>query len=132
LLIKVNGVGPRLALAILSGLEPARFVQCVESADAAALVKIPGVGKKTAERLLIEMRDRIKQLAGVPGQASLTQSPEAVQQAESTAVDEAEAALISLGYKPQEASRAINQVAEDGMSSQDIIRQALRSMIPAG
>ncbi|WP_097461790.1 Holliday junction branch migration protein RuvA [Mangrovitalea sediminis] len=132
LLIKVNGVGPRLALAILSGLEPSRFVQCVERADTAALVKIPGVGKKTAERLLIDMRDRIKQLSGMPDTVSLPLSPGAVQRQDSSAVDEAEAALISLGYKPQEASRAISQVAEEGMSSQEIIRQALRSMIPAG
>lgn len=132
LLIKVNGVGPRLALAILSGLEPARFVHCVENADSAALVKIPGVGKKTAERLLIEMRDRIKQLTGLPDKAPVSLPTAGSASPETSAVDEAEAALIALGYKPQEASRAISKVAEDNMSSQDIIRQALRSMIPAG
>lgn len=132
LLIKVNGVGPRLALAILSGLEPARFVQCVESDDSAALVKIPGVGKKTAERLLIEMRDRIKQLTGLPDKAPVSLPVAGSTSPETSAVDEAEAALIALGYKPQEASRAVSKVADDGMSSQDIIRQALRSMIPAG
>lgn len=136
LLIKVNGVGPKLAVGILSGLDAQQFIRCVEARDAAALVKLPGVGKKTAERLLIEMADRIGQLEGqfVPstagelaGAANSAGGPEA-----SDPREEAEAALIALGYKPQEAAKAISKVAEDGMNSESLIRLALRSMIPAG
>ncbi|WP_372927414.1 Holliday junction branch migration protein RuvA [Marinobacter sp.] len=136
LLIKVNGVGPRLAVGILSGLDANQFIRCVEARDANALVKLPGVGKKTAERLLIEMTDRIGQLEGQfsPGSPSATVSPGASGAATATVhhpAEEAEAALIALGYKPQEASKAISKVAEDGMSSQELIRLALRNMIPA-
>lgn len=131
-LIKVNGVGPRLALGILSGLDAARFIRCVETRDVNALVKLPGVGKKTAERLLIEMVDRIKQLEGefVPG----TSADDSAGASEIPPVhkpgDEAEAALIALGYKPQEASRAVSRVAEAGMSREELIRLALKNMIP--
>ena len=130
LLIKVNGVGPKLALGILSGLDAQQFFRCVEARDANALVKLPGVGKKTAERLLIEMADRIGQLEGQftptsPG-TRLEPAPAAVHKP----VDEAEAALIALGYKPQEATRAVNRVAEEGMSREELIRLALKNMIP--
>ena len=131
LLIKVNGVGPKLALGILSGLDAGQFIQCVENRDANALVKLPGVGKKTAERLMIEMADRIRQLEGqfVPGPAggqAQTGSTPVVH----APADEAEAALIALGYKPQEASRAVGKVAEAGMSREELIRLALKNMIP--
>lgn len=132
LLIKVNGVGPRLGLGILSGLDAQQFIRCVENRDAAALVKLPGVGKKTAERLMIEMADRIGQLEGqfVPEAAS--GAPVAsTASTEHRPVDEAEAALIALGYRPQEAARAISRVAEEGMSAEDLIRLALKKMIPA-
>ncbi|RBW49792.1 Holliday junction branch migration protein RuvA [Marinobacter sp. F3R11] len=133
LLIKVNGVGPKLAIGILSGLDARQFIHCVEGRDIQSLVKLPGVGKKTAERLLIEMADRIKQLEGqfIPASAgSVTDTPQPVTSAHRPA-DEAEAALIALGYKPQEAERAIAKVAEEGMSSETLIRLALRNMIPA-
>lgn len=137
LLIKVNGVGPRLAVGILSGLDAHQFIRCVEARDANALVKLPGVGKKTAERLLIEMTDRIGQLEGqftpmssetTGGGASNATAPTSTHDPR----DEAEAALIALGYKPQEAAKAINKVEEEGMASQELIRLALRNMIPAG
>lgn len=136
LLIKVNGVGPKLAAGILSGLDANQFIRCVEARDASALVKLPGVGKKTAERLLIEMADRIGQLEGqfTPGSANTTVNagaPWAGTAAVHHPAEEAEAALIALGYKPQEASKAISRVAADGMSSQELIRLALRNMIPA-
>lgn len=136
LLIKVNGVGPKLAVGILSGLDAQQFIRCVEARDANALVKLPGVGKKTAERLLIEMADRIGQLEGrfapLSPEASSTGSDRRVVPANGPDPrDEAEAALIALGYKPQEAAKAISKVAEDGMSSEVLIRLALRSMIPA-
>jgi len=136
LLIKVNGVGPKLAVGILSGLDAQQFIRCVENRDSASLVKLPGIGKKTAERLLIEMADRIGQLEGqfVPTSPETTgvgqpggQGPAGVP----AATEEAEAALIALGYKPQEAAKAISKVAEEGMSSETLIRLALRNMIPA-
>lgn len=134
-LIKVNGVGPKLAVGILSGLDAGQFIRCVEARDINSLVKLPGVGKKTAERLLIEMADRIGQLEGqfVPatGEVSVDAATEPRKPGGHAPVEEAESALISLGYKPQEATRAISRVAEDGMTSQELIRLALRAMIPA-
>ncbi|MBW0146500.1 Holliday junction branch migration protein RuvA [Marinobacter arenosus] len=136
LLIKVSGVGPKLAVGILSGLDAEQFIRCVEARDANALVKLPGVGKKTAERLLIEMTDRIGQLEGqfVPASREATGTAMAGQDVSERGQDprdEAEAALIALGYKPQEAAKAISKVAEAGMSSEALIRLALRNMIPA-
>lgn len=136
LLIKVNGVGPKLAVGILSGLDAQQFIRCVESRDSASLVKLPGVGKKTAERLLIEMADRIGQLEGQfvpmsPEAAGAGQQPGIAASHGASASEEAEAALIALGYKPQEAAKAISKVAEEGMSSETLIRLALRNMIPA-
>ncbi|ROT99581.1 Holliday junction branch migration protein RuvA [Marinobacter sp. R17] len=133
LLIKVNGVGPKMALAILSGLDSQQFVRCVDNRDVASLVKIPGVGKKTAERLLIEMGDRLGKLEGMPQiNADVPTLNTANQPDAHKPEDEAEAALISLGYKPQEAAKAVSRVAEAGMSSQEMIRLALKNMIPAG
>lgn len=136
LLIKVNGVGPKLAVGILSGLDAHQFIRCVENRDSASLVKLPGVGKKTAERLLIEMADRIGQLEGqfVPTSPETTGLGQLGGHGPSggpVATEEAEAALIALGYKPQEAAKAISKVAEEGMSSETLIRLALRNMIPA-
>ncbi len=121
-LIKVNGVGPKLALTVLSGVDVSEFVALVLAGDSAALVKLPGVGKKTAERLVIEMRDRLKDYET----PSVGVTPTA---RKADAGSEAEEALIALGYKPQEATRAIASVAADDMSVEDIIRQALKAMI---
>lgn len=136
LLIRVNGVGPKLAAGILSGLDANQFIRCIEARDASALVKLPGVGKKTAERLLIEMTDRIGQLEGQFTPASPNAMTNSGMPGAGTATghdprEEAEAALIALGYKPQEASKAISKVSKEGMSSQELIRLALRNMIPA-
>lgn len=128
-LIKVNGVGPKMALAILSTLEADEFVRTVHSDDLNRLVKVPGVGKKTAERLLIEMRDRLKdwQVGNIP-----TALEQAVDDKEAKVsadvVAEAESALVALGYKPTQAAKLIQSVYENGMSSDQIIRQALRSL----
>lgn len=135
LLIKVNGVGPKLAVGILSGLDAQQFIRCVENRDSGSLVKLPGVGKKTAERLLIEMADRIGQLEGqfVPASTEVTglnPGPGQGTSGRPDANEEAEAALIALGYKPQEATRAIGKVSEEGMTSETLIRLALRNMIP--
>ncbi|HEY1026376.1 MAG TPA: Holliday junction branch migration protein RuvA [Pseudomonas sp.] len=126
-LIRLNGVGPKLALALMSGLEVDELVRCVQAQDTAALVKVPGVGKKTAERLLVELKDRFKAWESIPSIAPLVVEPQ-LAQAVSSAENDAVSALISLGYKPQEASRAVAAVKEDGLSSEDLIRRALRGM----
>jgi Holliday junction DNA helicase RuvA len=129
-LIKVNGVGPKLALTILSGIEVGQFVACVQHGDFATLVKLPGVGRKTADRLLIEMRDRLKDWApqglvteaGVAGEVAVPAANQLLQDAES--------ALVALGYKPVEASRAISASYNDTIqSSEELIRQALKAMV---
>jgi len=134
LLIKVNGVGPKLAVGILSGLDAQQFIRCVETRDVNALVKLPGVGKKTAERLLIDMADRIGQLEGQFVPSDIPASGETGAGTPPAAgpdpAEEAEAALIALGYKPQEAAKAIGRVAEPGMNSEALIRLALKNMIP--
>lgn len=129
-LLKVNGVGPRLGLTILSSIEPNEFVRCIVNNDTASLVRLPGVGKKTAERLVIEMRDKL-----TDWQPSLpVASAEPNQTAKKSGirhhiVQDAISALISLGYKPVEASRAVAKVDDSSLSSEEIIRQALREMV---
>ena len=126
-LIKVNGVGPKLALTILSGMDGNAFASCVLAGDSAALVKLPGVGKKTAERLVIEMRDRLKdwQVDSIDGANSSKRGSFG-----GGMVADAESALVALGYKVQEASRAIAAVNDDSVSnSEDLIRLALQSMV---
>lgn len=125
-LIKVSGVGPKLALAILSGMSADEFVGCVQRGDSAALTRVPGVGKKTAERLVVEMRDRVKDWQGV------SLSLDAVSKAAEPVVDalkDAISALVALGYKPPEASRMVNAVASEGLASEEIIRLALRAAV---
>jgi Holliday junction DNA helicase RuvA len=124
-LIKVSGVGPKMALAILSGMTTTDFVHSVQTNDTATLVKLPGVGKKTAERLIVEMRDRLENFGGA---ASLGMSSASADN-QPNAVKEAESALITLGYKPQEAARMVNACTGEEKTSQELIRQALKSMI---
>ncbi|WP_286787520.1 MULTISPECIES: Holliday junction branch migration protein RuvA [unclassified Pseudomonas] len=127
-LIRLNGVGPKLALALMSGFEVDELVRCVQAQDASALVKIPGVGKKTAERLLVELKDRFKAWESLPSIAPLmmeTAAGKPVVTAETDAVS----ALVSLGFKPREASRAVSAIAEEGLSSEDLIRRALKGMV---
>jgi Holliday junction DNA helicase RuvA len=126
-LIRLNGVGPKLALALMSGLEVDELVRCVQAQDTSVLVKVPGVGKKTAERLLVELKDRFKAWETLPAMAGLVVEPRVG--GASSAENDAVSALISLGYKPQEASRAVSAIKEDGMSSEDMIRRALKGMI---
>jgi Holliday junction DNA helicase RuvA len=123
-LLKVNGVGPRLALTILSGIEASEFAACIQEGDVARLVRLPGVGKKTAERLVIEMKDRLKDW-----QDSTAALPAAASSTGTRAADDAISALISLGYKPQEASRYVHAVARDDMDSEAIIRESLKASI---
>lgn len=125
-LLKVTGVGARMALAILSGMDATRFTQCVELEDADALTRIPGIGKKTAQRLLIEMRDRVDGL-GV-GAASLAARPAAPGDERDQALADAVSALVALGYRPPDASRMARAVDDGAKTSEAIIRAALRSV----
>ncbi len=122
-LIKVNGVGPKMALGVLSAMDAASFARYVIEKDAVALTRIPGVGKKTAERLIVEMRDKLGKVAEEAGkdQPKVAGSGGMM---ERTAV--ATEALLALGYKPQDASRMIAKVEDDSLSSEEMIRQALK------
>lgn len=128
-LIKVNGVGPKLALAILSGMDAVAFARCVGRNDVNALVALPGVGKKTAERLIVEMRDRLGDwLSQLSPQGE--ESGGAVVVSAHDPIADAESALVALGYKPQEASRLVQSVASDqDLDSETLIRLALRSTV---
>lgn len=128
-LLKVNGVGPRLALTILSSITPDEFVQCVVNSDTASLIRLPGVGKKTAERLIIEMRDKLSAWQHhSPVELNLL-APTVERGTRHQIVQDAVSALISLGYKPQEASRSVSKVDDGVLSSEEIIRKALREMV---
>ena len=129
LLIKANGVGPKLGLTILSGLNAEQFVTCVEQDDVTTLVKLPGVGKKTAERLLVEMRDRIKDLNIAPDFMPKTAIESSVLQTSTSHFDDAVSALMSLGYSNQQASKAVKAVANEGDDSEVLIRNALKNML---
>ncbi|MBT4520155.1 MAG: Holliday junction branch migration protein RuvA [Halieaceae bacterium] len=128
-LIRVNGVGPKLALTILSGMDSASFARCVQCEDIATLVALPGVGKKTAERLLVEMRDKLK---AILTEGDSTDGLAPGQTAVDSVVDivaDAEGALMALGYKSQEASRVVAAVNDDAIkSSEELIRRALKAM----
>lgn len=123
-LIKINGVGPKLALTILSGQSADEFHRCIHDNDTAALIRLPGVGKKTAERLIIEMRDKL------PAQSSATSDSSHPNQggglARGGAKQEAISALCALGYKAQDASKMVQNIAQEDKSCEDIIRLALQ------
>ncbi len=129
-LIRVSGVGPKLALTILSGMDSSSFARCVQRDDISSLVALPGVGKKTAERLLVEMRDKLKDWFGSgDGQSNATPGDDLLAPAANNIAD-AEGALMALGYKPQEASRMVAAVNDDSVtSSEDLIRRALKSVV---
>lgn len=120
-LIRVNGVGPKLALTILSGISLDAFVRCVHENDSVSLTRLPGIGKKTAERLVVEMRDRLDDF-GAPATAGVSAHPR----------DEALSALVALGYKPNEASHMLRGVKDDNLSSEELIRRALQGALRAG
>ena len=120
-LIKVNGVGPRMALGILSGLDSASFPRAVTGNDVKALTALPGVGKKTAERLIIEMRDKVDafDVSGLDNPSTMTKN----------VIEDAESALIGLGYRPQEAARAVSRVRDPAEDVESLIRQALKLLL---
>ncbi len=126
-LIRINGVGPKLGLTILSGISAEEFTRCVMESDSAALTKLPGVGKKTAERLIVELRDRLSESADVilPGVTSTQGGVSA------NPVSDAVSALVALGYKAQEASRMVRAVDAEGMSTELIIKAALQATVKA-
>ena len=118
-LIKVNGVGPKLAIAILSSITPDEFVHCIHQQDTVLLTKLPGIGKKTAERLVVEMKDNLKDWMGSPTDVSSPKFQASFQ-------DEAVRALEALGYKYQEASKAVKKIDDGSQGCEDLIRQALQ------
>jgi Holliday junction DNA helicase RuvA len=126
-LIRVSGVGPKLALTILSGMDSDDFARAVQAGDLTALVALPGVGRKTAERLLVEMRDRIASWLDELGGGA---RPAATVEATPDKLRDAEDALIALGYKPAEAAKLVAAVDDDDVSaSEELIRRALRSTV---
>ena len=124
-LLKVSGVGGKMALGVLSGMTAEEFNQAVQAADHAALTRLPGVGKKTAERLVIEMRDKLEKLGAVVTGGSVGAPGAPAAGADQDAVS----ALIALGYKPPEASRMVSKVFEEGMETEAIIRSALKGTV---
>lgn len=127
-LIKVNGVGPKLALTILSGLNAEDFYRCIFNGDTQALVRLPGVGKKTAERLVIEMRDRLPNL-GDTGDSALQPLLTAQNLGVANPKQEAISALCSLGYKPADAAKMVQAIPDEGLSCEEIIRLALQGAV---
>jgi len=117
-LIKVSGVGPKIALALLSGISVAAFAECVQREDIAALTRIPGVGRKTAERLIVEMRDRLAVPPPGGGLAAVA--------AGTSAESEAYGALVALGYRPAEATRLLKAAGPGTHSTEELIRRALQ------
>lgn len=124
-LIRISGVGGRMALSILSGMSVGDFASCVQRGDTATLIKLPGVGKKTAERLLIEMRDRVKALDGSAATGGAPSGPGSAQ-------TEAYSALVALGYRGAEVTRMLRGIDTAGHSTEDIIRLALQTQAETG
>lgn len=125
MLLKVSGVGAKIGLAILSGMDANAFSRCVFEGDTASLSRLPGIGKKTAERLVIEMRDRLDRTDG----ASVPIPGTSPRPAGTDPVGEAVSALVALGFKPQEASQRVRKVAGEGLACEEIVRLALQSLV---
>jgi Holliday junction DNA helicase RuvA len=122
-LLKISGIGAKLALTILSGASGDDLARFVADGDAASLTRLPGIGKKTAERIIIELRDKMNDLpARLPGVAGAATST-------SGAIAEASSALRALGYKPAEVNRMVREVVEPEMAAEEIIRKALQTMV---
>ncbi|GFD79148.1 Holliday junction ATP-dependent DNA helicase RuvA [Alteromonas sp. KUL156] len=132
-LIKANGVGPKLGLAILSGMSAGQFLTSVQNEDVSALVSLPGIGKKTAERLVVELKDRLAKFGKTqsivmpPPSSDLLSGNSIV--ALNDVREEAQSALIALGYKPAQASKLVDSVYKEGMESEALIREALKAAL---
>ncbi|MEE8482720.1 MAG: Holliday junction branch migration protein RuvA [Acidiferrobacterales bacterium] len=124
-LLKVSGVGPRVALAILSGLTVDEFVACITTEDVARITCVPGIGRKTAERLIVEMRDKVQAIAVAASETTQAANAQVSLNPEGEAVS----ALLALGYKPTEATRLVRSVDGKDLSTEEIIRQALKSAV---
>ncbi|SFR89127.1 Holliday junction DNA helicase subunit RuvA [Dyella sp. OK004] len=121
---KVSGIGAKIALSVLSGVSASDFARLVQAGDVVALTKIPGIGKKTAERMVVELRDRVDGLAmSLPGASAKANG------APLDPAGEATVALQQLGYKPAEVTRLVQKVAAEGDSAESIIRKALRAAL---
>lgn len=129
-LLRVSGVGAKMALAVLSGMSADDFARSIETSDVSALTRLPGIGRKTAERLVVEMRDRLEDtdlraaLPAAPGEPAAADTA-----APADPVADATRALVALGYRPAEASRMIRAIDSAGLATEDIIRQALRAVV---
>ncbi|MCY4421252.1 MAG: Holliday junction branch migration protein RuvA [Gammaproteobacteria bacterium] len=124
-LLKVNGVGAKIALAILSGMDVRAFTQCIDRSDADALMRLPGIGRRTAERLIVEMRDRLAQITDVPDagkDAPVADRPGSV-------VQDAVSALVALGYGLNDARRMVGELDTQSQSSEELIRLALKTRL---
>lgn len=128
-LIKVNGIGARTALAMLSTMEADALVQCIIHGDSAMLAKVPGIGKKTAERVILDMRDRLKHWGSPAADGQVVALDQITVNAANQTEQDAISALIALGYKPADASKAIKQIAKPDMSSETLIRLSLQAMV---
>jgi len=128
-LIKINGVGAKLALTILSGMNASEFIACVQDNDAASLVRLPGVGKKTAERLIVELRDKLKDQMPVSGGSQAPLENSLQQQSSSSPVADAVSALVALGYKANEASRMVRAIDTADLGAEEIIRLSLQAAV---
>jgi len=132
-LIKANGVGPKLGLTILSGMSASQFLTSVQNEDVSALVSLPGIGKKTAERLVVELKDRLAKFGKTQSVSMPLPSGDMTDNNTLVAVndvrEDAQSALIALGYKPAQASKLIDSVYNDGMESESLIREALKAAI---
>jgi Holliday junction DNA helicase RuvA len=132
-LIKANGVGPKLGLAILSGMSASQFLVSVQNEDVSALVSLPGIGKKTAERLVVELKDRLAKFGKTQRITLPTPSGDLLSGSTIVTVndarEEAQSALIALGYKPAQASKLVDSVYTDGIQSEALIREALKAAI---
>lgn len=126
-LIKVNGVGAKLALTILSGMDASAFVHCVQEKDTASLVRLPGVGKKTAERLVVEMVDRLDDWQ--PADMPAAVAGRSLEPTAPNPVEEAVGALVALGYKPPDASRMVRAVDCADLPAEEIIRLSLQATV---
>jgi Holliday junction DNA helicase RuvA len=129
-LLKITGVGGKIALSILSGMSVDEFVRAIQAADSLSLMRIPGVGKRTAERLILELKDRLGQLPGL-GDAGLVPAQLPAAAAGPTPSGEAVGALVTLGYRQPEAERMVRGVEAPGLSSEDLIRAALKAAVRA-
>ena len=127
-LIKVNGVGPKLGLTILSGISADEFVQVVKNNDESGLVRLPGIGKKTAQRLIVEMKDRLDDWDSSITDGKTSTASDHLN-AEQDIIKEATSALIALGYKPAEASKMISKLDKENQSSESLIKQALKNTV---